>query len=307
MYRVDITIFIELDILSKLPFSLKPYNIMHSTLFSAQKHQRIALMGMSGVGKTTLSSLLPRDEWFHYSIDYRIGTRYLHEEISDLLKVEALQSPALSKLLKSDSIFIAPNITLNNLNAISVFIGMVGALDKGGLPIHEFLSRLDAHRTAEINAMKDTQQFIQRAENIYGYPHFVCDLSGSVCELDAPDVIDAVAENCLLIYVKATDSMMSTLIERAQKLPKPLYYQTEFLLSAIDSYCAAFDHDSWQEIDPNQFATWVFPYLVQHRLTRYDAIAKQHGITLSAEDTLHIKTAEQFLSVIDQALIQQGK
>ncbi|KZX37740.1 hypothetical protein [Wohlfahrtiimonas chitiniclastica] len=279
---------------------------MQAQHFSDKSHQRIALMGMSGVGKTTLSNLLPKTEWFHYSIDYRIGTRYLHEEISDLLKIEAMKSPALAKLLRSDSAFIAPNITLDNLNAISMFISMVGALDKGGLPLDEFLARLDAHRTAEINAMMDTQAFIDRATHIYGYPHFICDFSGSVCELDAPDVIDAVAKECLLIYIKATDNMMSTLIDRAQKYPKPLYYQADFLHTAIKEYCTEQSLNGWQEIDPNHFAVWVFPHLVKHRLVRYDAIAAQHGITLSAEETLNIHSAEAFLDLIDRTLRTQG-
>ena len=275
---------------------------MQSYNFLEQNNQRIALMGMSGVGKTTLSNLLPKTEWFHYSIDYRIGTRYLHEEITDLLKIEAMKSPALAKLLRNDSIFIAPNVTFDNLSAISMFIGMVGALDKGGLPLDEFLARLQAHRTAEIRAMEDTKTFINRATNIYGYPNFICDFSGSVCELDAPEVIQDVADECLLVYLKATDSMMSTLIERAQKYPKPLYYQANFLHNAIKNYCEEQSLSSWAEINPDHFAVWVFPHLVAHRIVRYDVIAAKHGITLSAEDTLNITSAEEFLNLIHTTL-----
>ncbi len=57
--------------------------------------QAITLMGMSGVGKTTLSCKLPRDKWFHYSSDYRIATHYLDDAIGDFLKVEAMQSALL--------------------------------------------------------------------------------------------------------------------------------------------------------------------------------------------------------------------
>lgn len=281
-------------------------NYMSAQSFLASPNKRIALMGMSGVGKTTLSNLLPKSEWFHYSIDYRIGTRYLHEEISDLLKLEAMKSPVLSKLLMSDSIFITPNVKLDNLNAISMFISMVGALDKGGLPLDEFIERLNAHRIAEIRAMEDTKFFIKRAQKVYGYPHFICDFSGSVCELDAPDVIAGVAEECLLVYLKATDNMMSTLIDRAQRFPKPLYYQTSFLMKAIEDYCQEEHLGSWQAIDPDHFAVWVFPHLVKHRLVRYNEIAEKHGITLSAEDTLHIKTSNEFLKLIDKTLQEKG-
>src|SRR6188472_4448588 len=35
-------------------------------------NKAITLLGMSGVGKTTLAYKLPRSKWFHYSGDYRI-------------------------------------------------------------------------------------------------------------------------------------------------------------------------------------------------------------------------------------------
>ena len=47
--------------------------------FRAWPHKCVTLLGMSGVGKTWLSDLLRRSDWFHYSGDYRIGTRYLDE------------------------------------------------------------------------------------------------------------------------------------------------------------------------------------------------------------------------------------
>ncbi|MEA3273932.1 MAG: ATPase, partial [Pseudomonadota bacterium] len=49
--------------------------------FRAWQNKSVTLLGMSGVGKTYLSALLRRHDWFHYSGDYRIGTRYLDEHI----------------------------------------------------------------------------------------------------------------------------------------------------------------------------------------------------------------------------------
>ena len=73
-------------------------------------HKNITLLGMSGVGKTYLSSLLRQHNWFHYSIDYRIGTRYLDEPIMDLIKQQAMQAPFLRDLLRKDWIYIRNNI-----------------------------------------------------------------------------------------------------------------------------------------------------------------------------------------------------
>ena len=59
--------------------------------FRSWETKRITLLGMSGVGKTTLANKLPRQSWFHYSGDYRIGTRYLDEPISDNMKLQAME------------------------------------------------------------------------------------------------------------------------------------------------------------------------------------------------------------------------
>ncbi|MEM9814255.1 MAG: ATPase, partial [Pseudomonadota bacterium] len=38
----------------------------------------VALVGMSGLGKTCTAAMLRESgDWFHYSVDYRIGTRYM--------------------------------------------------------------------------------------------------------------------------------------------------------------------------------------------------------------------------------------
>ena len=68
--------------------------------FRAWDNKCITLLGMSGVGKTYLSGLLRRHDWFHYSGDYRIGTRYLDEHILDLIKGQAMQVPFLRDLLR---------------------------------------------------------------------------------------------------------------------------------------------------------------------------------------------------------------
>ena len=53
--------------------------------------KRVLFYGMSGLGKTHVSQML-RDTggWFHYSIDYRIGTRYMGEFITDNAKAHAM-------------------------------------------------------------------------------------------------------------------------------------------------------------------------------------------------------------------------
>ncbi|MEM9140965.1 MAG: ATPase, partial [Pseudomonadota bacterium] len=72
----------------------------------------VALFGMSGLGKTRIASLLREEgNWFHYSVDYRIGTRYMGEHIADNFKRAAMDVPFLRELLMSDSVYIASNLT----------------------------------------------------------------------------------------------------------------------------------------------------------------------------------------------------
>ncbi len=59
--------------------------------FRAWKNKNVTLLGMSGVGKSHLSAKLHGTDCFHYSGDYRIGTRYLDEHILDMIKQQAIQ------------------------------------------------------------------------------------------------------------------------------------------------------------------------------------------------------------------------
>src|SRR3990172_5931188 len=94
--------------------------------FDASDARRVTLLGMSGVGKTRIAMLLRGNNWFHYSGDYRIGTRYLDEPILDNIKSKAMQVPFLRDLLLSDSIYIRNNITVDNLRPVSSFLGKLG-------------------------------------------------------------------------------------------------------------------------------------------------------------------------------------
>jgi hypothetical protein len=108
---------------------------------------------MSGAGKTRLSKKLPKTNWFHYSGDYRIGTKYLEEPILDNIKQQAMGVPFLRDLLQSDSIYICSNVTVDNLSPVSSFLGKLGNPALGGLSLAEFKRRQALHHQAEIAAM----------------------------------------------------------------------------------------------------------------------------------------------------------
>ncbi len=265
----------------------------------------ITLLAMSGAGKTTLSNKLPKDKWFHYSGDYRIGTKYLEEPILDNIKQQAMGVPFLRDLLKSDSIYLRNNITVENLAPVSSFLGKIGNPAHGGLSQAEFKRRQALHHQAEINAMNDVPDFIHKAEAIYGYKHFINDAGGSVCELDCPAVLERLAEHTLVIYIKIPPSLEQTIIDRAKKEPKPLYYRPEFIDQKLEQYLREFGYTSSDEIMPDEFVSWVFPELFKARVPRYEAIAEQYGYTVSADQTAKVNNEADFIQLIAEAIAAQ--
>ena len=264
--------------------------------------KRITLLAMSGAGKTTLANKLPKAKWFHYSGDYRIGTKYLREPILDNIKRQAMSVPFLRELLLSDSIYISNKITVDNLAPVSTFLGKVGDPAQGGLSLQEFMRRQKLHHQAEIAAMNDVPEFIHKAEDIYGYHHFINDAGGSVCELDSPEVLDALAQNTLIIYIKIPLALEQTIIERAKTDPKPLYYREAFLDEKLAEFMHLKNYASADIMPPDEFVSWVFPELFKSRLPRYQAIADQYGYTVDANDVASVKNEADFIRLISDAL-----
>ena len=269
------------------------------------KSKRITLLAMSGAGKTTLANKLPKSKWFHYSGDYRIGTKYLEEPILDNIKRQAMRVPFLRELLLSDSIHISNKITVDNLAPVSSFLGKLGNADLGGLSLQEFKRRQKLHHQAEIAAMNDVPDFISKVEDIYGYKHFVNDAGGSVSELDSPDVLETLAQNTLIVYIKIPPALEQTIIERAKSDPKPLYYREAFLDEKLAEFMRLKNYASTDDMPPDDFVSWVFPELFKSRLPRYQAIADQYGYTIDANDVATVKSEDDFIRLIADALGSQ--
>ena len=271
--------------------------------FRAWNNKKVTLLGMSGVGKTYLSTLLCGHNWFHYSGDYRIGTRYLDEPILDLIKQQAMQIPFLRDLLRRDWIYIRNNIRVDDLGPVLSFVGKLGDPERGGVALEEFSQRQAAYRDAEIAAMRDVPRFIHKSKEIYGYRHFVNDVGGSLCELDEPSVIDLLVEHTLILYIQVTDQEEEQkLIERAQSDPKPLYYRPAFLEEQLEIYLQEKNLGYAAEMDPDEFTRWVFPRLFHSRVPRYEAIAKPYGYTVTSQEVARVRDEADFLELLEMVI-----
>lgn len=268
--------------------------------------KRVMLFGMSGLGKTYVSNTLRDSGWFHYSVDYRIGTRYMGEHIVDNFKAEAMKNPFLADLLRNDSIFIGSNITFDNLAPLSTYLGKPGNPELGGIGFPEYSRRQTLHAQAETNALFDTVHFIERAKTIYGYDHFVCDTSGSMVEVinaDSPidPVMTELCEHVLPVWIEGADSHIEELVKRFAKSPKPMYYQPEFLEQVWSEYLAN-NALSEPEVDPDDFIRWGYRMLLDHRLPRYRKIADRWGVTVSADDMAMVRSTDDFTKLVARTL-----
>lgn len=266
----------------------------------AAPRKRLLVYGMSGLGKTRLAAMLRAGGgWFHYSVDYRIGTRYLGEAIADGFKAEAMKVPALAKLLRSDSIYVASNLTFDNLAPMADWLGKPGDPARGGLPFEEYLARQALHRAGEIAALEDAEGFAARAEDLYGYPHFVCDTSGSICEVVDPfDPDDALMARLAaahqILWIEDTDAHADALRARFDAAPKPMYYRPGVL-------APIWEEAGGPHADPDAFVRHAYAAAIRHRRPRYRAMARW-GVTVTAHEVAACGTPQDVERMVARAI-----
>lgn len=277
--------------------------------FGAAERKVVTLFGMSGVGKTRLSTLLRESGWHHYSVDHRIGAHYLRESINEDLKRQAMGILRLRPLLMTDSIRVTANITFDDLSALSAWLGKPGDPARGGLPFAEYLRRQREHRSAEIGAMMDVESAIGPMREFYGYRHFVADASGSLCEVVDPEsphdaVLQSLARAGALLYIRGDERHEEELAARFARAPKPMYYEENFLKTKWAEFKAETGVGD-QDADPDAFIRWGFRQLLRRRIPRYQAIADRWGYQVEAEEAAAIRDEQDFCALMDLAVARR--
>jgi len=227
----------------------------------------ITLMGMSGVGKSYFSMKLAAWGWQNYSCDVEIG--------KDLLGVDNELQP-------------------DDIRALMEYLGLLGDPAKGGLPMKEFVRRQKIYKISEMLMLLRLAQQIDKSDTEY----FVHDSTGSLCEMTDADIIDYVGDVSLIVYIEASGDEEAELLQRAQDSPKPIYYPPDKFQGWVDEFLQEHGLSSTDEMPPQDFARWVFPKLLQSRKPKYEAIAKNHGITISSAQLKACESEAEFKELI---------
>ena len=60
------------------------------------------------------------------------------------------------------------------------------------------------------------------------------------------------------------------------------------------------------QIDPDEFARWIFPRLFHSRLPRYGAIAEPYGYSVTSEEAEQVNNEKDFLQLLETAIERQS-
>ncbi len=238
--------------------------------FKDSPKKSITLIGMSGAGKTHISSKLESWGWSNYSCDYEIGAKSLKDE------------------LVGDKKF-----TVEDISALSDYLGKLGNPDKGGFLLPKFKERQTAYYEAEVAAlvaMKDAWN----ASN----SNFVHDSTGSLCEIEDKDLIQEIGNQTLFVYLKTGEKEDKEVLQRAKDNPKPLFFPPKFLNDQIGGFLSEFNIAAVGDIEPDNFARWVFPKLFEARKPKYQSLADKYGVTIPSSKFKSLKSSDEFIEIV---------
>ena len=149
--------------------------------------------------------------------------------------------------------------------------------------------------------MYEVPDFIKKTQ-AEGFSHFINDAGGSLCELEDQALYKLLSEKSLIVYIQTNTENERILIERAKTHPKPMYYNSHFFEKSINTYLAENSLDYAAQVSPDDFVSWVFPKLIEDRLTKYTALANKYGCTIQSDDLHNCRSASDVINLISSAL-----
>ncbi len=242
--------------------------------FKSMPKKSITLIGMSGAGKTHISCQLEKWGWQNYSCDFEIASKYLKEELG---------SPA--------------NISADDISSLSDYLGKIGNPKKGGFLLDKFKKRQKAYYDAECAALDNISEEVSNSNK-----NFVNDSTGSLVEIEDDALIQKIGEQTLFVYLKTGDKEEQDVLKRAKDYPKPLFFPPEFLAEKKDKFLSEFDLNTIEDMEPDEFARWVFPLLFEARKPKYQKLADLYGVTIPSSKFMDLKSSDEFIEIIAEYL-----
>ena len=276
--------------------------------FLAHPHKALTFLGVSGCGKTRLSALFHRDAWFHYSIDYRIGTRYLTDPILDVVKRRMMADPVLAKLLKTDSIWLSHNITIENLTAVSDYIGKLGArgggTPAGGLrdPTASLCGRGETSRRRPALFHPARRGTFTAIRILFTTP------AGRCARLSRGR---PVRSGALWWSIRSpfTSAWSATVSKKSSSVnsrhPSLCIIIRLFWNRLCGEFGREFEHEFEAgacDFEPDDFIRFMFPSLLEHRDVAYQNLVADSGLTIDSETLEGKTTGEEVLACIASQL-----
>lgn len=241
--------------------------------FLSWRDKRLAFIGMSGVGKSTLTNYLDLEQWATFCTDFELADGPLRPELEK---------------------FAGPDFPVgpNDISTLSAYVGKLGDPAQGGLDLGEFRRRQALHEKAERQTFLN---LIARLRSHQG-PALI-DSGGSLVEIlefDRPDPLrQSLCDQMFFIYIEANEDQTHELIDRQLRAPKPMFYRADFLDQAIADFGAPID-----QADPNDFIRHIFPRVIRARRPRYAALATEGGVAIPLEFTSQVRNKHQLLTLI---------
>jgi hypothetical protein len=114
-------------------------------------------------------------------------------------------------------------------------------------------------------------------------------------------VLSELSRHTLMVWIKGDEAHTEKLIRRFDRAPKPMSYQPEFLTRVWEDYLAQ-NTLTDDAVDPDTFIRWTYSQALAHRQPRYQAMAENWGITVTADQISAVRSAESFDDLIATTL-----